>query len=129
MINDQRQSTIVVMDKYGNRVQKGPGPYPGVTCCLCFEIKCGLQVLAIIAVVGGIGQIVYACFAFTYGPSAINDWKLTTFIIIMIVFGLVGTVNVYFQARWLVKDDLKTRLGLVFGYKVAIAVFVLLGLW
>lgn len=80
--------------------QRGPGPYPGVQCCGCFEIKCGMKVLAVLALIGGIAQILGTIVSFVLIPR-IGDGKFTTYLVILFLLALINLGNVYFQAKWL----------------------------
>lgn len=40
-----------------------------------------------------------------------------------------GLGNAFFQGKWLLQDGLKSRQGLLIGYKIAIIVVLVSGLW
>lgn len=93
------------MNNRGAPAERGRGPYPGVTCCCCFEIMCGMKVLAVLTIIGGIGQIIYAGIAFTYAPAVSTDGKLTAYIILLMMMGLPNLINVYIMGKWLMEDS------------------------
>lgn len=120
---------IVVMTNDGVEAERGPGPYPGVQCCGCFEILCGMKVLAILAIIGGVGQVVYALLAFTYLPATSKNGALIAYIILLTFVGMPGLMNVFLQGRWLKEDSLKNRMSLLLGYKILGATQLMVGLW
>ena len=120
---------MVVMTNEGVEAERGPGPYPGVQCCGCFEILCGMKVLAILAIIGGVAQVVYTLIAFTYLPATSKNGALIAYIILLTIIGLPGLFNVFLQGRWLKEDSLKNRMSLLLGYKVMGITQLCVGLW
>jgi len=80
-----QQVNVVVMNNNGVPAERGRGPYPGVGCCFCFEILCGMKVLAVLTIIGGIAQIIYSGIAFTYAPATSTNGKLTAYIVLLMI--------------------------------------------
>lgn len=86
---------------------RGAGPYPGETCCGCFEIKCGMQVLAVLGCIGCVAYP-FAFLQYLFHPWG-SDGRI-------LAFGLIGAALLLPQfyggiilGKWLVNDKPETR--------------------
>ena len=53
--------------------QRGRGPYPGIVCCYCFEVLCGMKFLAWLSVIDAVCiVIVYAYLAHSYQAATLD---------------------------------------------------------
>lgn len=93
------------------------------------ELRLGMKIVAILSTLFGISWVVNAATLITFGPSK-KDGFLWAFMVINILASLPQLANPYYQLKWLISDNVNTRMGLKVGFRYQIiATFIAGGVY
>merc|ERR1711990_1076159 len=83
----------------------------GKTCCLCFEIKCGLTIIAALDV----ASLCYGIFLGVASILTFNVWGL-----LMLIASLPAMYGGFLSLKWLMKDEQEERRGLMLACAIGV---------
>lgn len=103
------------------------GPYPEEKCCCCFEILCGIKVIAALSILGIISNIWN--YASLLRIADKFPGGMQAYIWIGVIISLVYGLPIYYYITWLMKDNKDNRNNLVRAQLITIILIVVENIW